>query len=143
MTAETLFRYLLMLVLAVFMAGMIVKVKAMWAGRYGAPLFQPFFEIIRLFRKSQVISETSSMVSTLGPTLALASVLAAAMVVPVGGGAAIMSFKGDFIFFVYALAAARFFSVIIALDTGGSIGGMGASRVVTFSALIEPAFFII
>ncbi|MEO5356566.1 MAG: NADH-quinone oxidoreductase subunit H [Nitrospirae bacterium YQR-1] len=143
MTVQALSRYILMLAMALIMAGIIVKVKALWGGRYGAPLLQPVFDIIRLFKKSQVVSEAASDVFKAGPSIALASVLAAALPVPISSGAALISFKGDFVFFVCALAAGRFFTLISALDTGGSFSGMGAGRMITLSALIEPAFFII
>src|SRR5208282_987701 len=37
----------------------------------------------------------------------------------------------------------RFFTVVAALDTGSSFEGMGASREVFFSALTEPALFVV
>jgi len=55
----------------------------------------------------------------------------------------VMSFPGDFIIFTYALGFAKFMLVLAALDTGSSFEGMGASREVTFSTLIEMAFFIV
>ncbi|KWT85081.1 respiratory chain complex I subunit 1 family protein [Candidatus Magnetominusculus xianensis] len=136
-------RYFLMIAISGVIAGLIVKVKAVWAGRYGPPVTQPFFDLIRLLRKSSVISRTTSPIFALAPSAALGAVLTAAVVVPIAGRPALIHFNGDFIFFTYALAFGKLFTVFGALDTGSSFEGMGVSREITFSALIEPAFFII
>ncbi|MCG6551150.1 MAG: NADH-quinone oxidoreductase subunit H [Candidatus Magnetominusculus sp. LBB02] len=136
-------RYLLMMAVSFLMAGLIVRTKAVWAGRFGPPLLQPFYDFIRLLRKSSVISRTTSPVFAIAPSAALAAALTAATVVPIAGRPALIHFDGDFIFFAYTLAMGKFFTVLGALDTGSSFEGMGASREITFTALIEPAFFII
>jgi formate hydrogenlyase subunit 4 len=74
--------------------------------------------------------------------VALAAVLAAALLVPLDGRASILAFPGDVVAFVYALALARFVLVLGALDTGSSFEGMGASREVTFAALVEFTLFL-
>ena len=62
---------------------------------------------------------------------------------PLPGQPALLHFPGDFVLFAYALGLARFMAVIAALDAGSSFEGMGASREVTFAALVEPAFFVL
>lgn len=136
-------RFVLMLLLALLIPGVINKVKALWAGRMGPSILQPIYDICRLFRKSQTISETTSFIFQVAPSVNLAAVLCAGLVVPIMGREAVIFFNGDFVFFAYVLGLGRFFTVIGALDTGSSFQGMGASREVTFSALVEPAFFII
>ncbi|MCI4624933.1 MAG: NADH-quinone oxidoreductase subunit H [Candidatus Magnetoovum sp. WYHC-5] len=136
-------RYVLMIVVALLMPGLINKVKALWGGRQGASILQPIYDICRLFHKSQVISETTSPIFRVAPSINLVASLCAGLVVPVAGKESLIYFNGDFVFFAYILALGRFFTVLGALDTGSSFEGMGASREVTFSALIEPAFFII
>jgi formate hydrogenlyase subunit 4 len=128
---------------AVLMPGVINRVKAFWAGRRGASIFQPFYDIVKLLKKSEVLSNTASPVFVLAPTAALAALITAGLFIPVSGGRAIFYFSGDFVFFAYLMAAARFFTIIGALDTGSSFSGMGAAREASFSALIEPAFFIV
>jgi formate hydrogenlyase subunit 4 len=54
-----------------------------------------------------------------------------------------MGFEGDFIFFAYILAVAKFFSIVAAMDTASSFEGMGAAREASFSVFVEPAFFLI
>lgn len=123
--------------------GLINKTKAFWAGRKGAPIFQPYYDFVRLLKKGEVISTTSSFIFTIAPSLTLASVVFAGLLVPIINHKAILSFEGSFILFAYILALGKFFSLIGAMDTGNSFEGMGASREACFSTLVEPAFFII
>jgi formate hydrogenlyase subunit 4 len=67
----------------------------------------------------------------------------AILFIPFGDQQGLISFKGDFVFFAYALALGKFFMIISSLDTGSSFEGMGASREALYSMLVEPAFFIL
>jgi formate hydrogenlyase subunit 4 len=126
-----------------FFIGLINRTKSFWAGRKGPSLIQPFRDFIKLVKKGEVISTTASFVFRIAPSITFGSVIAAAIVTPMTGGTQIFSFNADFIFFAYVLATGKFFTIIGAMDTGSSFEGMGASREATFSALVEPAFFLI
>jgi formate hydrogenlyase subunit 4 len=117
------------------------RTKSIFSGRKGPGIFQPVRDIVRLFRKESVKSETTSFVFGLAPSVYLSSVIMAALVVPFGQMKGVISFSGDFVFFAYILALGKFFSIIAALDTGSSFEGMGASREALFSMFAEPAFF--
>lgn len=122
--------------------GVIGKTKAAFAGRVGAPYFQPYYDLIKLFRKGTVFSETTTWVFRAGPVITLAAILVASMLVPLGRHHSPFSFSGDMILFAYLFGLSRFFTTIAALDTGSSFEGMGAAREVTFSCLAEPTLFI-
>jgi formate hydrogenlyase subunit 4 len=128
--------------LAPLLLGVINRTKAVFAGRRGQPLLQPYHDLLKLIRKGAVYSRTTTWVFRAGPVVGLAALLLATVLVPFAGAPAVVSFPGDFILLAYLLAAARFFTVIAALDTGSSFEGMGASREVQFSALAEPALFL-
>jgi len=114
----------------------------LFAGRSGPPLFQIYFDVIKLVRKGAVYSRTTSWVFRLAPILAPAAALTALLLLPQGGLPAPVSFPGDFVLFVFLLGTARFLTVLAALDTGSSFEGMGASREAAFSALAEPALLL-
>ena len=122
--------------------GIIVKVKAAFAGRVGAPLLQPYYDIIKLCRKAVVISSTTTWLFQAGPVVGLVTSVIAGMIVPFGYSGAPISFVGDLVFFAYLFGLGRFFTVLAALDTGSSFEGMGAAREVTFACLAEPALFL-
>jgi formate hydrogenlyase subunit 4 len=109
------------------------------AGRNGPPLFQAYWDIVRLLRKGSVISSTTTWVFLAGPAIAFVVPLVASLFLPLAGSVAPVSFPGDLILFIYLFALARFATTAAALDTGSAFEGMGAARELTFSALAEPA----
>jgi formate hydrogenlyase subunit 4 len=132
----------LALVLAPLLLGVINRTKALFAGRRGQPLLQPYRDLWKLLRKGAVYSRTTTWVFRAGPVVGLASALVAAALVPLGGIPAILAFSGDLVLFAYLLGLLRFLTVAAALDTGSSFEGMGASREVQFAALAEPALLL-
>lgn len=130
------------LLLAPLLLGIINRTKAAFAGRQGSPLLQAYYDLWKLLGKGAVYSRTTTWIFRSAPSLVLAAVLTAMLVVPVACGPAALSFQGDLILMAYSLGLARFFTVIAALDTGSSFEGMGASREVQFSALAEPAMIV-
>jgi len=131
------------LLLSPLLLGLIGRVKAFVAGRQGPPLLQPYRELRRLLGKGEVVSTTTTGLFQLGPLVALAALLASLLLLPAGPLPAALSFPGDFLLLAYLLALARFGTLVAALDTGSSFEGMGASREAAFSALAEPAFFLV
>jgi formate hydrogenlyase subunit 4 len=131
----------LVLILPPLLLGVITKTKAAFAGRVGAPLLQPYRDIIKLLRKDSVFSRTTTWVFQAGPVVGLATAFLAALLVPIAGRAAPISFEGDLVLFAYLLALGRFFTISAALDTGSAFEGMGGAREATFSCLAEPALF--
>jgi formate hydrogenlyase subunit 4 len=129
-------------VLAPMVAGLIVRTKAWWSGRRGAPILQTLWDLLRLARKTPVYSGTTTLVFRTGPYVALGSALVASLVVPIAGVPP-LAFAGDFVFFAYAWGLGRVALMLGALDTGSPFEGMGASREATFSTLLEPALFLI
>lgn len=134
---------LLILISSFFFSGIIVRTKSIFSGRKGPGIFQPMRDILRLFKKGAVYSETSSVIFQIAPSIYFATVLMAILFIPFGNLPGLISFKGDFVFFAYVLALGKFFMIIGAMDTGSSFEGMGASREALYSMLVEPAFFIL
>jgi formate hydrogenlyase subunit 4 len=135
--------FILMVVASLFISGIIVRTKSITSGRKGPGIMQPMKDIVRLWKKGSVYSNTTSWVFRIAPTIYFSSILMAMSLLPLGGSPGLISFNGDFVFFAYVLATGKFFNIIAALDTGSSFEGMGASREALFSMLAEPAFFIL
>jgi len=131
----------LLVVMPPLLLGVINKTKAWFGGRVGPPVLQPYYDLLRLFRKSMVLSTTTTWVFRVAPIVTLASVFVAGLLVPIGRFDAPLPFTGDLILFAYLFGLARFFTTAAALDTGSSFEGMGAAREVTFACLSEPAVF--
>lgn len=131
----------LILLAAPLLQGCINKVKALTGGRKGPPVLQVYYDIIKLLQKKTVVSRTTTWLFFAGPVVSVATAIVASLLLPLGGGPAVISFSGDMILLIYLFALARFFVATAAMDTGSSFEGMGAAREVTFSALAEPALF--
>src|SRR5512142_2574154 len=113
------------IIAAPLLLGVISRTKAVFAGRSGQPVFQPYYDIWKLMHKGAVYSRTTSWIFQTGPLIALAVTLTATLLIPFGGLPSAIAFKGDLILFVYLFGLLRFFIVISALDTGSSFEGMG------------------
>ena len=60
------------LLFAPLLQGVIVKTKALFAGRVGAPLLQPYHDLARLLLKESVFSRTTTWVFLAGPVAGVA-----------------------------------------------------------------------
>ncbi len=138
-----LLNLIILLIVPFLMMGVIQKTKAFWAGRKGVSLFQPIYDFIRLLKKDMVVSNTTSFVFRLTPIITFATVVAASIFVPMATGSALVNITAGFIIFAYVLGLGKFFALLGAMDTGSSFEGMGASREVCFTSIVEPAFFMI
>ena len=133
---------LLAIIFPPLLLGVVAKTKALFAGRVGPPLLQPYYDLARLVQKGSVFSTTTTWVFRAGPIVGLVTAAMAALLVPLTSGSAPVSFTGDLVLLAYLFGLGRFFTALAALDTGSSFEGMGAAREVTFSCLAEPAFFM-
>ena len=124
--------------------GTIRRLKARMQGRRGAPVLQPFYDLAKLLRKGETISETTSALFVWSPRLQLAITLVVAVLVPWSGAPPLGGASGaaDFLLVLYLLALAKFVAMLSALDAGSAFGGLGASREATLSVLVEPILVV-
>ncbi len=125
--------------LAPFFSGLVTKIKNNLRMRKGQSVFQPYYNLAKLFYKEQVVSQTASWIFRAAPVVLIASSLTAALLVPVFIYPSGLSMAGDFLALIFILAVGRFFLALAALDAGSSFGGMGSSREMFISSLVEPA----
>jgi len=142
MIVNILLHWLIVLLLAPILPGIVSRVKAFAGGKAGPSVFQPYYDLVRLFRKQCIYGRQVSWVFRLGPVVVFASMLIVSLIVPLGMFGAPLQFSGDILLLAYLLALARFFMIAAALDTGVSLEGMGASREAFFSCLSEVALFM-
>ncbi len=132
---------ILIVVVAPLFTGIIRKLKALMQSRRGPGIFQPYYDLYKLFQKESVISKHTSWVFRITPYVCMTSALVAALLVPVFITRS-LGFVGDLVVFIYLLAMARFFMALAALDAGSAFGGMGSSREMAISALAEPTMLL-
>lgn len=132
----------LVLALAPLLQGLVKKIKARLQNRQGPPLGQPYADLAKLWRKAPVFSEHASWVSRVAPPLGLVAVLAAATLIPTVFAGLPLAPAGDVLAVTMLFALARFFTALGGIDAGGAFGGMGSSREMALSALVEPAMLL-
>lgn len=131
-----------LLVMPFWLSGIITRVKSLWSGRKGPPVFQLAYDVQRLLRKTPVYSSTTTPLFRMAPHVFLLTALGSALIVPLMGSSPIVSFRFDFVWFAYVWALGRVVVMLAALDTGSSFEGMGAAREATFSTILEPVIFL-
>ncbi len=133
-----LIQILVIVAAAPLLSGFIRKVKNNLRMRLGAPLLQPYRNMRKLMEKGEVIPYCSSWIFKATPWIVLAATVAAAVPVPVLGHLCGPSGLGDFLLILFLLALGRFFLALGGLDAGSAFGGMGSSREMFISSLVEP-----
>jgi formate hydrogenlyase subunit 4 len=122
------------------LSGLISKIKNNIRMRKGQSILQPYYNLAKLFSKGEVVSETASWIFKITPFVVFASMLVSALLIPVFVLRSPVYQMGDFLVLIFVFSLGRFFLSLSALDTGSSFGGMGASREMFISSLVEPAF---
>jgi formate hydrogenlyase subunit 4 len=136
-----LLQFLLVLAIAPLVTGVIRKAKARMQSRQGPSVLQPYRDLRKLLSKGSVVSNDASWLFNLAPYACLAAVGVAALLVP-AVYAGTFGFLGDLIVLIYLLAMMRFFMALAALDTGSAFGGMGSSREMYISSIVEPTMLL-
>ena len=128
---------LLLLAFAPLIAGIINKVKAFLQKRQGASVLQEYFDLAKWWKKPTILTPYTSIIFVVAPAVYFITSFLAASMVP-GFLAGQISISDAFIF-VYILALGRFFMCLSSMDAATAFGGMGGSREVYVSVLVEPA----
>jgi formate hydrogenlyase subunit 4 len=131
------------LVSAPLFPGIILKVKAIFAGKKGPPLLIKYYTLGKLFRKGSVYSITTGFVFKMGPLVSCTGGILVLLFFPLAAMAPVVSFHGDVLMLFYIMATGRFFTIAAALDTGSPFEGMGAAREAFFGTMAEASIFAI
>ena len=126
---------------APLLVGVLRTLKARLVGRRGPRLLQPYADLAKLLRKEAVVSTTTSWIFRVTPYVLIATMLVAALVVPLLLARPVLDFAG-LVLLMYLFVFGTFFLALAGLDAGSAFGGMGASRAVAVAALAEPTIMV-
>ena len=103
-----------------------------------------YLDLLKLLAKDNVISDTTSWIFSGAPFIYLAAAFGAAAMVPFLPALvpAWSQHFSDLFVLLYLFALGRFFLALASLDAGGAFGGMGGSREMFISTLVEPAILL-
>lgn len=133
---------LVLIALAPLFTGIIRKTKARTQKRIGSGVLQPYYDILKLMKKDEVVSDQISWIFRAAPWVNFVSISAAAFFIPVFLVYTPFGLVGDILLVTSLFALGRFFTMLAGLDVASSFGGLGSSREMMISALLEPALFL-
>jgi formate hydrogenlyase subunit 4 len=128
--------------LAPLLTGVMRKVKARSQKRIGASVLQPYYDLSKLWSKDEVVSDYSSWVFRSAPWVVAVATITAALFIPVFVPFSPFSAAGDLLLVLGLLALARFFTMLAGIDAASAFGGIGTSREMMMSSLVEPGLFL-
>jgi formate hydrogenlyase subunit 4 len=131
----------LMIALSPLFAGILRKTKARMQHRVGSSVFQPYRDVAKLFRKSETVSKDASWLFRFIPYVCFGSMVLLSLMTPFVL-ADVAAPYGDLISMVYIFTLYRFMMVLGGLEGGSVFGGMGSSREMMMSVLIEPSLLL-
>ncbi|MDR0508203.1 MAG: NADH-quinone oxidoreductase subunit H [Candidatus Methanoplasma sp.] len=139
--ALSIMQTILIIALSPLFAGILRKAKARMQHRTGNSILQPYRDIAKLMRKSETVSESSSWLFRFIPYVCFGSMVLLALMTPFIL-ADVAAPYGDLISMVYIFTLYRFMMILGGLEGGSTFGGMGSSREMMMSVLIEPSLLL-
>lgn len=133
---------IVIMALSPLMTGIMRKTKARTQKRVGSGILQPYYDITKLLRKDEVVSDQSSWIFRISPWINFVAIGTAAFFIPVFLIYSPFGLVGDLLLVIGLFALARFFTMLAGLDVSSTFGGLGSSREMMISALLEPAIFL-
>lgn len=138
-----LLQALVLLLVAPLFSGFSRVMRAKIHSRRGPSIFQNYYDLIKLMKREEVISEQAGWVFRATPYIMMVSMLLVATIIPIFTVQSPYGWVGDLILVIYLYALSRFFFALSGLETGSTFGGMGAKRELLVSVLIEPVMLLV
>jgi formate hydrogenlyase subunit 4 len=130
---------LMALLIAPLCQGLMRKVTAMIQSRKGPPLWQPYYDLLKLLGKEDIESGGSPSMQRVAVYMSLATVLAITCLIPMGFSAP-MNGKGDVILLIYLLTLSGICTLFGGLAAGSTYSLLGISRQMMIMITLEPLF---
>jgi formate hydrogenlyase subunit 4 len=125
------------LLVAPFCEGILRKVTARIQSRRGPPVWQPYFDLLKLLGKEDLESGEVPLMQRFAAHLSLATVLTIACLIPMGFSAP-MNGAADVILLIYLLTLAGICTLLAGLAAGSTYAVLGISREMMTMITLEP-----
>jgi formate hydrogenlyase subunit 4 len=105
------------------------KLAAQMQGRIGPPLRQPFFDIVKLMAKENVVPDHAvAWLFNLMPVVSLAAVATVLFYLPLGGFAPLLGGYGDLVLVLYLIAVPALAMIVGGFAASSPYASIGAQR---------------
>jgi formate hydrogenlyase subunit 4 len=133
---------LALVVLSPLVIGLMRTVRARLEGRVGGGVLQPWRDLRKLLLKEPLQAGGRSWWAYAGPVLLVSSSLAVCALTPLVGTVTFARLPDDLFVVVSILLLGSVAIALVGLDAGTAFGGMGSSRHMMISALVEPTVLL-
>lgn len=127
---------------APLLIGLMRQVRAVWEGRGGGGILQPWRDLRKQLGKQQIIPRGTTVVFTAAPLIVAGTSILLAAIVPIVATGSPLDPVADLFAVVGVLFLGTVALTLAGIDTGTAFGGMGASREITIAALVEPTILL-
>jgi formate hydrogenlyase subunit 4 len=131
----------IVLLVAPFFQGVLRKVTARIQSRQGPPIWQPYYDLLKLLGKEDIESGETPLMQRFAAYLSLATVLTLACLVPMGFSSP-MNGAGDVILLIYLLTLSGVCTLLAGLAAGSTYSLVGISREMMTMIALEPLFAV-
>ncbi|RZD15463.1 MAG: formate hydrogenlyase [Candidatus Acidulodesulfobacterium ferriphilum] len=143
-TVFQIFQVITVLGFSPFIAGFIGKIEEIFEGKKGPSVFQPYYDIHKLFQKEILIPPSASFIFKSAPFVSFISMVLITLLIPVLTAYPLpLGFMGDMLGGAFLFSLSSFFINIASLDLGTSYGGLGSSRATLLAILSEPTLILV
>lgn len=133
-----------LLLFAPLLEGILARLEENIQGKRGPSIFQPYFDIVKLFSKEEVISEETTWVFRFAPIINFTMPVFVVLLIPaLTAYPLFFAFMGDMVAVGFLMALGGFFVALAAMDSGNVYGPVGASRTRMVGFLAEPVFIAV
>ncbi len=129
------------LLVAPFLEGVVRKVTARIQSRQGPPIWQPYFDLLKLLGKEDIESGDVPGMQQFAARLSFAAAVAVACMVPMGVGVPLQG-AGDAILLIYLMTLCGVCTVLGGLAAGSTFSLVGMSREMMSMVALEPLFAV-
>jgi formate hydrogenlyase subunit 4 len=136
-----LFNVAAVLLVAPFCEGVLRKLTARLQSRQGPPVWQAYFDLLKLLGKEDLESGESPLMQRFAVYLSLATMLTVACLIPMGFPAP-MNQAGDALLLIYLLTLAGICTLLAGLAAGSTYSLLGISREMMAMIALEPLFAV-
>lgn len=127
---------LIFLALAPLFEGVVRKLYAKVQSRMGPPVVQPYYDLLKLLGKETL--SAGNWAFRIAPMMALASIITAVSLMPLGYRAGFLTQYGDIITIIYLLTLGGVSVLLGALSSKNTYAMVGASREMVTMIMVEP-----
>ncbi|HKJ96694.1 MAG TPA: respiratory chain complex I subunit 1 family protein [Thermoplasmataceae archaeon] len=137
-------QYLFVVFLSPLFTGIFSKFKSRIESKKGPSIFQPYYDIFKLFRKETLIPEGSGILFRYVPYAAFGVYSLISLIVPVLIPVPVFfTASADFLGGAILFSLAAFLKMSAAMNSGSNFSAMGTSRIISFNFLAEGALITV